>query len=69
MACFCEDCEHCHAPPGCEEKPYLWLCRKFPKAEGYGSISRKLWDDGQPFKRCRDVKVGQCPLYEERKEA
>ena len=66
MTTWCEDCEHVHTDSR-GRSPYLWLCIKFPKASGFGFVTRETWDNGEPYRRCKDINTGHCPLFERRR--
>ncbi len=63
---FCEDCEHLH--PASKGPPWRWLCSKSPRMEGYGFITRGMWDHMDPFMLCVGINGGACPMFEQKPE-
>ena len=62
---FCEDCKHCDKT---SKHQRYWLCRRHKRVDGFGFITKDMWDNAEPFLYCRNVNGGLCPLYEEIKE-
>lgn len=60
---FCEDCAHCQRVNK-SDPPWRWLCRKQPRMEGFGFVSKGAWDDMPPFLFAKDVNGGRCPMFE-----
>lgn len=61
---YCADCKHVHPESG--GAPWTWMCSKHERREGYGFVTKEVWDKFPPFLYCKDVNGGACPLYEER---
>lgn len=64
MTTICSECTHLHGDS--HGPPWYWLCSRHPRMEGFGFVTRKIWDKFPPFLFCRDVNGGACPLYEEK---
>ena len=58
---FCESCQHVMK----KGPSYAWTCQKFPRKEGFGFVTRDVWDREVPHMRCTGINGGACPVYQE----
>lgn len=58
---YCSDCDNCIK--GKHVAPYMWLCAKHKRADGFGFVTPTSWDNAEPYLRCKDVNGGFCPLF------
>lgn len=59
----CDDCLHVMR----DGPSYRWTCHECARKEGFGFVTRKLWEKDAPFMYCRDINGGACKMFE-RKE-
>lgn len=59
---LCIDCDNLHDDR--KRHPAYWMCRKFPRLEGFGFVTRDLWDSFPPFMYASQINGGACPLFE-----
>jgi hypothetical protein len=59
---YCEECEHLDAESA-KGHPARWLCRRQPRLEGHGFVSRRLRLE-EPWMRAAQINGGACPMFE-----
>lgn len=64
---ICNECEH-HRIPYSGAHPARWYCEKHKRLEGFGFVTRDVWDKYIPFLPCHQVNGGCCPLFERTKD-
>lgn len=65
---YCEACEFC-IKPGETTPPWKWTCAKHKRTEGFGFVTKGLWDAATPHLYCKDMNpCGSCPLYEPKRD-
>ncbi len=64
---ICMDCDHLSESRS--GHPRYWMCLKFPRRnEGFGFVTRDVWEKASPYAYCSDINHGLCPLFEPKKE-
>lgn len=63
----CEDCTHMDEEGWKKRSPWQAMCTKFPVLNQPEFVFRGVLDSQRPYRLCRDINGGACPLFEERK--